>query len=368
MLRSASSEKVRLMSLPAETQASEKSTRRRPSLLSIVVSIVLVLVLIVGTLEILPSDYYILLPGDALAVAPMISISGHPPGNHAGNLYMTDVTFIKSDHLLQELYGRLNPGADLEKPQQFSGGLSQTQYLKLNANLMNDSTHQAEAAALNVIPGYHPRYASTGPKIVFLVPKTPASRVLLPGDVVEYVNGQRVKRAGQVAPLVRRVRPGKNLQLGILRKGHMQQLVIRTVPSTNGVPDKQGKTALIGIEVQDQLKFPVKIRINAGNVVGPSAGLMFALGIVQRLSRTDISHGCKVAGTGTIDFNGGVGAIGGAKQKIIAAHNAGAKYFFVPDVRANREPALANRGDVTVVPVKTLRQALTFLRHIQPCR
>src|SRR5947209_14897929 len=166
------------MSLPAESQSDEKPGRRRPSILSIVVGIVLVLVLIVGTLEILPSNYYILLPGDALAVAPMISIPGHPPRPGTSNLYMTDVTFIKSDHLLQELYGRLSPGADLEKPQEFSGGLSQSQYLKLNASLMDDSTHQAEAAALNTLPGYHPTFAATGPKIVFLVPNTPAARVL----------------------------------------------------------------------------------------------------------------------------------------------------------------------------------------------
>ncbi len=356
------------MSPPAEAPGDEKSIRRRPSLLSIVVGIVFVLVLIVGTLEILPSDYYILLPGDALAVAPMISISGHPTRNHGGNLYMTDVTFIKSDHLLQELYGRLNSGADLEKPQQFSGGLSQTQYLKLNASLMDDSTHQAEAAALSTIPGYHPTYASTGPRIVFLVPNTPASRVLKLGDIVEYVNGQRVTRASQVAPLVRLVKPGKTVRLGILRNGRLMRLMTTTVRSINGVPNKRGKTALIGIEVQDQLKFPVKIHINAGNIVGPSAGLMFSLGIIQRLSPTDITHGCKVAGTGTIDFNGGVGAIGGAKQKIIAANNAGAKYFFVPDVKENRDPAMANRGSVTIVPVKTLRQALTYLSHIQPCR
>lgn len=359
--------KDRWMSLTASAPEEEKPVRRRPSVFSMVLGVVLILVIIAGALEVLPSDYYILLPGDALAVAPMISIAGHPPRNRAGNLYMTDVTFIKSDHLLQELYGRLNPGADLEKPQQFSGGLSQAQYLKLNASLMDDSTHQAEAAALNTVPGYRPRYAATGPQIVFLVPKTPASRVLKVHDVVEYVNGKRVTRAGSVAPLVRRVAPGKQVELGILRHGKLMRLKIATVRSTNGVPSKAGKTALVGIEVQDQLRFPVKIHINAGNIVGPSAGLMFALGIIQRLSPSDITHGCKVAGTGTIDFNGTVGAIGGAKQKIIAANNAGAKYFFVPDVKENRDPAFAHRGNVTIVPVKTLRQALNYLRHIQPC-
>jgi PDZ domain-containing protein len=355
------------MSLPAEQESEERPQRRRPSILSILFTVVLILVIAVGVLEIIPSNYYLLLPGDALPVAPMITIPGHPVRHTHGGLYMTDVTFMKTDHLLQELYGRVNPDADLEKAQDFSGGLSQTQYLKLNASLMTDSTHQAEAAALNVLPGYHPRYAPTGPKIVFLVPKTPAATTLRVGDVIEYVDGTRVTRAAQVAPLVHRVRAGRPVRLGILRKGRLLHLTARTVPSTNGVPNPKGKTALIGIEVQDQLQFPVKIRINAGNIVGPSAGLMFALGIVQRLVPYDITHGCKIAGTGAIDFNGDVGEIGGAKQKVIAARNAGAQYFFVPDVPANLGPAMAHHGSVKVVPVKTLRQALNFLSHIRPC-
>ena len=94
----------------------------------------------------------------------------------------------------------------------------------------------------------------------------------------------------------------------------------------------------------------------------------FSLGIVQRLQKQDLTHGCKVAGTGTIDFDGAVGAIGGAKQKIIAAQRTGARYFLVPDVPDNVRPAMANRGDITVLPVKTLREALARLSRIKPCR
>jgi PDZ domain-containing protein len=142
---------------------------------------------------------------------------------------------------------------------------------------------------------------------------------------------------------------------------------VRTIASKNGVPDKHGKTALVGIYVQDQIVFPVKISIKPGDIGGPSAGLMFSLGIIERLQRHSITHGCTVAGTGTIDYQGNVGAIGGAKQKIIAARDAGAKYFFVPNVKDNLQPALSARGNVTVVPVKTLRQAVDYLKHIKPC-
>jgi PDZ domain-containing protein len=141
-----------------------------------------------------------------------------------------------------------------------------------------------------------------------------------------------------------------------------------SVGSTNGVPDKHGKTPLIGVVVQDQIDLPVNIQIRPGDIGGPSAGLMFSLGLVERLGGRDITKGCKIAGTGTIDYDGAVGAIGGATQKVIAAQNAGAEYFLVPATPDNAGPAKAAAGHITVVPVKSLQGALRYLRTIKPCR
>jgi PDZ domain-containing protein len=308
------------------------------------------------------------MPGQALNVESMISIKGHRLAHKHGALYMTDVSLYKADHLLEELYGRLSPNTDVEPAPQVSGNLSPSQYNQYNIELMTNSIQDAEAAALNTTSRYKPRYASTGPKIVFLVPHLPASRVLKVGDVVESVDGHRTLRAGQIGTLVRQGRPGRVVQFRILRHGKPLSVAVGTVPSTNGTPTKHGKTPLVGIVVQDQIVFPIKISIRPGDISGPSAGLMFSLGIIQRLAPTDITKGCKIAGTGTIDFAGNVGAIGGARQKIVAARNAGARYFLVPNVPDNLHPAVANRGNVTVVPVSTLRQALQFLRNLKPCK
>jgi len=237
-----------------------------------VTAILLIAAVALGILYLIPSNYYMLLPGDALPVAPMISIPGHPLPKTKGGLYLTDVTLYKVDHKIEELYGRFNSDADLQPAQSFSGGLSESSYLALNQQLMDDSIRQAEAAAFTVIPGYHVRYDSTGPRIEFVMPHSPASSAFRAGDVIEYIDGRRVRRALAVSPLVKRVRIGQVLHLRVLRRGHLVAISVRPAASTNGVLARGGKTPLIGIYVQDQLVLPVHINVAPGNIGGPPDG------------------------------------------------------------------------------------------------
>jgi PDZ domain-containing protein len=233
---------------------------------------------------------------------------------------------------------------------------------------MSDSIRKAEVAALTVARGYRLHFKSTGPEVIFIVPGSPAANVLKTGDIIEWIDGRRTRRADQVSPLVKRHRPGEHVRLVVLRHGWTLRLSVLTVPSTNGVPDKHGKTPLIGVFVQDQIALPLKISILPGNIGGPSAGLMFSLGLVQRLERRDVAKGCVVAGTGTIDFDGAVGPIGGATQKVVAAENAGAKYFIVPASGGNTRDARKAGGHITIVSVHSLQQALSYLRRMPACR
>ncbi|MDQ2742721.1 MAG: PDZ domain-containing protein [Chloroflexota bacterium] len=358
------------MSLPDEGAApapvrQPRWRRLRPSDLYIPLGIVLLIVLV---LELIPANEYLLLPGQALPVEPMIHVKGSPPLHTRGRLFMVDVSLYKVNHLLEKLYGEFNPDAELYPAQDVAGNLSETQYLQYNAQLMDDSEQGATAAALSAVRGYRPRYSTAGPQILFVVPGTPAAAKLQPGDIITAIDGHRVHVKGQVPQLIRRLRPGQFIRMTIRRHKQLLHFSIRTIPSTNGVPAKHGKVAFVGIEVHDRLVFPVKVAINAGSIGGPSAGLMFTLGIVQRLERHDITRGCAIAGTGTIDYLGNVGAIGGARQKAIAAQHAGAKYFFVPTDRADVTGAMRGRGDMKVIPVATLRQALRYLNQLRPCK
>ncbi|MGH2449322.1 MAG: YlbL family protein [Chloroflexota bacterium] len=335
-------------------------------------SALLMLVIVLGLttliLQLLPSNYYLLMPGQAIPVEGLIQVKGHPRQSYEGNLYMTDVSLYKVNHKLEELYGRLTPGADLEPAKPFSGGLSYNQYMLLNTELMDNSIQAAEVAALHLVNGYKVSYANTGPEVAYIVPGTPADRVLQPNDIIKAVDGRRVQQAVQVGPLVRKLKPGQMVHLTIVRNGKTLPVSARTIASENGVPNSNGHTPLLGILVENRLKTPVNIKISPGDIGGPSAGMMFALGIIQRLEGHDIMHGCAVAGTGTIDAAGTVGAIGGARQKVIAARAAGAKYFLVPDFPGNVGPARSAAQGITVVPVKTLRQALSYLNHLKPCK
>ncbi|HZT96410.1 MAG TPA: S16 family serine protease, partial [Chloroflexota bacterium] len=170
-------------------------------------------------------------------------------------------------------------------------------------------------------------------------------------------------------------RPGSVLRMTILRQGRVRNVKVPTIRADNcGNAVAHGGHTLVGISMIQPLRIPVRVRIATGDVGGPSAGLAFALGIVEQLTGRDLTHGNKVAATGTIQLNeqrlpGGrtafdspVGPIGGARQKALAAQAAGAAYFLVPV--ANYADALSAHAHLKVIAVRDLRQALAVLAHL----
>jgi PDZ domain-containing protein len=119
-----------------------------------------------------------------------------------------------------------------------------------------------------------------------------------------------------------------------------------------------GEDPIVGISMVPN--FPYPISIESGDVGGPSAGMMYALGLYDLLTPGDLTDGRIVAGTGTIDLEGKVGPIGGIGDKIVAAQGAGADVFLVPDGDLNGASA-ASDGSMQIVAISTLQEALTFL-------
>jgi PDZ domain-containing protein len=117
---------------------------------------------------------------------------------------------------------------------------------------------------------------------------------------------------------------------------------------------------MIGIIVGELTEPPFPVTIQAGNVGGPSAGMMHALAIIDTLTPGEMTRGHIIAGTGTIQFDGSVGSIGGIRQKVVGAEAAGAEYILVPE--GNYEEALtAERESIGIVSVATLQDAIDFL-------
>jgi Lon-like protease len=228
---------------------------------------------------------------------------------------------------------------------------SQQQVDQENQQDFKNSQNSATLAALREL-GYQVHVT-----VKELPSGSPATGRLQPGDELTSVNGQPVTSAGRLTALVRSKPVGTALSIGYLRSGAAGSTTVTTIKGQDGNPR-------MGVTIDQQQASPYKITISLDNVGGPSAGLMFSLGIIDKLDPQDLTGGLKIAGTGTIDDDGRVGAIGGIPQKMRAAKRDGATIFLVPSDNCAEAVANAVPG-LELVDVGTLDQALTGLKTLR---
>jgi PDZ domain-containing protein len=123
----------------------------------------------------------------------------------------------------------------------------------------------------------------------------------------------------------------------------------------------------MGVEVTGRYKFPFAVSISVGDIGGPSAGLMFALGIIDKLTQDNLTNGKFIAGTGEIEASGKVDAIGGIQQKMVGARNAGATVFLTPASNCADTKGAVPAG-MRLVKVSTLAQAVSYLQDLKAGR
>ncbi len=187
-------------------------------------------------------------------------------------------------------------------------------------------------------------------------PGSPAEGKLEPGDELVSVNGTPVDAPLEAVAKIHALTPGDRVVLGVERKGERERVSITTVEST----ENPGR-AFIGITVGVLYSAPFDIQFHLDNVGGPSAGLMFTLGLYDELTPQDLTRGRFIAGTGTISPTGDVGAIGGIAQKMAAAKDAGAELFLAPV--ANCPQVLDSKpDDLPVAAVETAQEAVDAVR------
>jgi Lon-like protease len=231
---------------------------------------------------------------------------------------------------------------------------------------MTDSQVDAKVAALRRL-GYS--VPDDGAAVFAVSPGTPAASKLRPGDVITEADGTPVTAASDITGVLSSLKPGDSVRLEIGRpvgaRTTKLALTVGTVPCGALCPGAP-KRPLMGIEVTQSFAFPTTVNLNISTtgIGGPSAGLAFTLGAIEALTTQDITGGHRVAATGTIDTAGNVGDVGGVKQKTIAVIRDHCQYFIVPTVEYATAEAQAKGHHLTIVPVDTLDQALTFLRTI----
>jgi Lon-like protease len=202
-----------------------------------------------------------------------------------------------------------------------------------------------------------------GAEVVTVLPDKPADGELEVGDVIVEANAQPVRSPQELSRAMRRIEPGELATFVVKRGDERVTVELETVASEDDPTTQadEGGRAVVGIIVDQAatFDFPVDVSIDAGDIGGPSAGLAFALDVTDELGETDLDRGRRIAATGEIALDGTVSAIGGVKQKTIAARRVGAAMFLVPD--ANADEARRYADGLKIVPVTDYDEAVEAL-------
>jgi PDZ domain-containing protein len=328
--------------------------RRASSPLWLALSGLGLLVAVLAALWLVPSNTYIFLPDRAHPVDPLVRVhGGRAP--HGGGIYFVDI-FVRKASLIERMWPGIHEGAELvPKSALLAPGVSDRQREAADQLAMTRSQQIAAAVALRAA-GYRVRTKPTGALIEQVASDAPAAGKLLPTDVVVRAAHQVVRSPADLRRIVGRRRPGDKIQLDVRRGSHLTQVTVQTIAD----PHQPGRS-IIGVFVDQAafIKLPFAVKINAGNVGGPSAGLAFALDVLEQLGK-DVDHGRRVAATGQLELDGTVTGVGGVEQKTIGVRRSGIHIFLVP---AGENAAVAQHyaHGVRIVPVHSFRQALRSL-------
>ena len=306
-------------------------------------------------LYLVPSNDYLLLPDGAHPVAPLVRVQGGHDPKGAGGIYFVDV-FERRASMLESLFpfvrseSTLVPAKLLVPP-----GVSDTAQRRADLRAMTFSQQVAAAVALRRL-GYHVVAKPNGVIVDVVDLGTHAEGKLQPTDVIVSVNGVPTLTVARLRSVLGRTHPGQVVTLGV-RRG-VEKLTVRV--QTVADPGNAGR-AIVGFTPDQSalIKLPLRVQINAGNVGGPSAGLAFALEVVEKLAH-NVDRGYKVAATGQLELDGTVAPIGGVKQKTFGVREAKADVFLVP-AGDNAAEARRYAHGLRIIAVKSFPQALRAL-------
>ncbi|MFR0358127.1 YlbL family protein [Streptomyces sediminimaris] len=304
---------------------------------------------------------------------PVLQISGHRTYPTSGHLNMTTVRVTSADYrmnLVEAVYGWLAHDSKVVPHNTlYPDGKTEEQSTQENAEEFSQSQESAKVAALKEL-GIPVR---TWVIVSTVVKGSPAQGKLHAGDVIKAVDGTAVKQPEDVAKLVTKHRPGQDVVFTIVpakaqaaaEKQNRTATTTRKITITTTTSSDSGKKrAIVGISAGTDHTFPFSMDIKLADVGGPSAGLMFALGLYDKLTPGSLTGGTFVAGTGTIDDSGKVGPIGGIQMKTVGARNKGARYFLTPADNCSAA-AKDTPGGLTLIKVNTIDDALGALKDLR---
>lgn len=331
--------------------------------------------------------YYAITPGSGLDVSKLIKVPKQVGHDHLGSVLLSDVELVPL-HALSYLYYGFDANAQVVSSSALVGTASSAQYERQGVVDMYNARQAATVVALHQL-GYDTRAVPDGIIVYQPVAGSAGSQGLDVGDVIVSVDGHAVRTIAGLSARLGQYRPGAAVVLGLrgllaaprravrLRLGEVRvegtgasATEVCAAPGTDtslqplevhGAPG-----ACLGISAEQAYEtagLPFKVAISSGGIVGPSAGLAFTLGLIEKLDTQDLTAGLKVAATGTMSVTGQVGDVGGVAQKTIAVRAAGASLFFVPPDELRTAEAHAGPA-LKVLAVSTIGQAVADLEQL----
>ena len=350
----------------------------------------LVIVVILIALFYVPVPYAIKMPGSTFNVlgsangVPMLQIEGTDPATGEpiqqdtpqstsyrdrakpgqGQLRMVAVKDVgqpgRSAKLLDLVLAYFEPhSAILDYDEVYPADLTQDQNERLKQELLDNSVKTSQVAALEYLGWEVPATVT----IEGVMEGSNAEGAVMDGDTLLAIttpDGVRhgIRHASTTAALMRTIPAGSEVTITVDRSGTTLNLSFATIASST---DSRG--SMLGVYLSVDPALPVDITVNIDGVGGPSAGMMFSLSIIDRLTPGDMTGGNVIAGTGTMSYDGYVGRIGGIQQKLWGAHRDGAQWFLAPSENCNEVVGHVPDG-LRVVSVSTLDEAVSAVRSI----
>lgn len=299
----------------------------------------------------------ILSPGDTLAVEDGIDIEGAPTSRVDGDYRLTSVGLDQSN-ALETLVAWIRDDREVVPiGEVVPRGVDPQEYFEVQRDVFDDSRQLAAVAGARAA-GYDVAVDGNGAQVVGVIPDSPAADALDTGDVIVAVGGAQVSTTTHLREAVGGREPGEELSVTVDRAGERGREQVEV--ELTSLPDLAGEAGL-GVVVTTRdlaADLPFDVSFPERDIGGPSAGLAYALAVADLLDERDLAGGRTIAATGTIGADGDVGPVGSVGLKAIAAEEAGADVFLLPEDNADE----AGNGDLEVRAVGSLDRALDLLR------
>ena len=324
------------------------------------------LLILLGAAMFIPVPYVMTSPGPVFNTIgevneiELISISGTETYPTEGELDMTTVSEYGGPQegldMFQAIWGWIDPDRRVvPRESVYPEGETEEENTARNVEAFSTSQSYAIAAAMD----YLDQPIKEQVIVTSVGLDTPAQDKLRAGDEILTVDGVQMTTPEQVVEAVRSKPIGTDLNFSVMRGGTKLDVVVTSGTRPDDPETEQNEATIpyigIGIDINYSAEFEIKFGVTG--VGGPSAGTLFAIGIIDKLTPGALTQGKIIAGTGTIDPAGNVGEIGGIQQKLIGARDAGAVLFLAP--AGNCDEVIGHIPDgLTVAAIETLEDAM----------